>query len=193
MTTTPRTPTPRHVVVMGVSGTGKSTVADAIADHLPGMLVEGDSFHPQANIDKMAAGEPLDDDDRRPWLKSLSAEIARLDAEGQTGVIACSSLKRIYRDWLREGVEELFFVHLHTDYDVLDQRMAERKGHFMPPSLLKSQFETLEPLQDDELGVKIDVRHPPYEVVVRSLAALASVGLPPQARGEGDVGPTWRP
>jgi gluconokinase len=189
----PPTPVPRHVIVMGVSGTGKSTVADAIADQLPGTLVEGDSFHPQANIDKMAAGEPLDDDDRRPWLQSLAAEISRIDAAGETGVIACSSLRRLYRDWLREGVQELFFVHLHTDYDVLDQRMAERKGHFMPPSLLKSQFETLEPLESDELGLKIDVRYPPYEVVVRSLAALASVGLTPQTRGERDIGPTWRP
>lgn len=191
--TTPDPTIPRHVVVMGVSGTGKSTVAEAIAEQLPGTLVEGDSFHPQANIDKMAAGEPLDDDDRRPWLEALAEEIVRLDSAGETGVIACSSLRRIYRDWLREGVQDLFFVHLHTDYEVLNQRMSERKGHFMPPSLLKSQFETLELLQGDELGLRIDVRHPPYEVVVRSLAALAGVGLPPQARVERDVGPTWRP
>lgn len=199
---TPRTFAPRHVVVMGVSGTGKSTIAEAIAARLPGALVEGDSFHPQANIDKMAAGQPLDDDDRRPWLQALAQEIARLDAEGQTGVIACSGLRRIYRDWLREGVAELFFVHLDTAYDILARRMSDRTGHFMPPSLLKSQFETLEPLQDDELGAVVDVRHPPQVVVRQSLEALTQAGLEPRRRsdteGEGGVderGPDldWEP
>src|SRR5918998_5740413 len=93
----------RHVVVMGVTATGKTTIGRALADKLGGVFVEGDAFHPQANIDKMSAGTPLDDDDRRPWLKALSAEISRLDAEGQTSVTACSALKRQYRDWLREG------------------------------------------------------------------------------------------
>ncbi|QFG70378.1 gluconokinase [Ornithinimicrobium pratense] len=178
---------------MGVSGTGKSTVADAIAARLAGTLVEGDSFHPQANIDKMAAGMPLDDDDRRPWLQSLARKITRMDAEGKTGVIACSSLRRLYRDWLRLGVQELFFVHLHTDYDVLDERMSQRRGHFMPPSLLKSQFETLEMLEEDELGLQIDVRHTPQAVVTRALEALAVAGLPPRGDEERDPGLIWRP
>lgn len=183
--------TPRHIVVMGVSGTGKSTIADAIAAQLPGTLVEGDSFHPQSNIDKMAAGQPLDDDDRRPWLQSLAQEIARLDGEGHTGVIACSGLRRIYRDWLREGVEQLFFVHLDTDYEVLVKRMRERTGHFMPASLLESQLATLEPLQDDELGAVVDVRHSPQDVVRLSLAALTEAGLAP--REDSDPSDPWTP
>lgn len=190
--TTPRTDVPRHVVVMGVSGTGKSTIAEAIAARLPGTLVEGDSFHPQANTDKMAAGEPLTDDDRRPWLQLLAQEIARLDEDGQTGVIACSGLRRIYRDWLREGVDELFFIHLDTAHDILVQRMSDRTGHFMPPSLLRSQFDTLEPLQEDELGAVVDVRHSPQDVVEESLTALARAGLPPHrpAASDPDAGLT---
>lgn len=191
----PASDTPRHIVVMGVSGTGKSTIAEAIAAQLPGILVEGDSFHPQANIDKMAAGEPLDDVDRKPWLQALAREIDRLDAEGHTGVIACSALRRLYRDWLREGVSALFFVHLDTAYDVLAERMQDRTGHFMPASLLQSQLATLEPLQEDELGTVVDVRHSPQDVVHESLAALAQAGMQPRrtAAPDGDPGPDWQP
>lgn len=170
---------PRHVVVMGVSGTGKSTVGEAIAEALPGLLVEGDSFHPPANIEKMSAGQPLDDDDRRPWLKALAQEITRLDEQGSTGVVACSALRRRYRDWLRVGNPRLFFVHLHTDYDVLLERMGHRKGHFMPPSMLESQFDTLEMLEEDERGVVVDVKEPPATVIEQSLAALAAAGMQP--------------
>ena len=162
---------PRHVVVMGVTATGKTTVGRRLADALGSVFVEGDSFHPPANIEKMSAGIPLDDDDRRPWLKTLAQEIAKLEASGQTSVTACSSLRREYRDWLREGYPGLFFVHLSATYEALLPRMTRRK-HFMPPSLLRSQLDTLEPLEDDEAGAVIDNTLPLQQVVAASLDAL---------------------
>ena len=125
--------------------------------------------------------------------ETLAREIDRLDAEGQTGVIACSGLRRIYRDWLREGVSALYFVHLDTDYEVLMQRMQARTGHFMPASLLQSQLATLEPLQEDELGTVVDVRDSPHVVVERSLAALAAAGLTPHGDANQATGPQNTP
>lgn len=163
---------PRHVVVMGVTATGKTTVGRALADALGGVFVEGDTFHPPANIEKMSAGIPLDDDDRRPWLRALATEIARLDAAGEVSVTACSALRRVYRDWLREGYAGLFFVHLDATYDVLLDRMR-RRTHFMPPSLLRSQLDTLEPLEPGERGAVIDDTQPVDAVVAASLAAVS--------------------
>lgn len=162
---------PQHVVVMGVSGNGKTTVGTWLAEELDRVFIEGDDFHPKANIDKMSSGTPLNDDDRRPWLAALAAEVRRLDGEGQGSVMGCSALRRRYRDWLREGYPGLFFVHLDADYDTLLTRM-ERREHFMPPALLRSQFDTLEPLEPDEQGVVIDVHAPPDQVVSTALAAL---------------------
>jgi gluconokinase len=167
--------TPRHVVVMGVAGTGKSVIGQAITERLGATFVEGDQYHPQANIDKMSSGTPLDDDDRKPWLETLAAMIRELDEQGQTSVTACSALRRTYRDWLRQGHPELFFVHLHTDYDVLLERMQQRE-HFMPPSLLQSQFDTLEMLEEDEAGAVVDVRLSIEDVVHQSMAALRFTG-----------------
>ena len=163
--------TPRHLVVMGVTATGKSTVGRALADALGGVFVEGDVFHPPANIEKMSAGIPLDDDDRRPWLRALAVEITRLDAAGEISVTACSALRRPYRDWLRQGNPELFFVHLDSTFDVLLDRM-KRRTHFMPPSLLQSQLDTLEPLEPDEAGVVVDDTPPVDVVIAASLAAV---------------------
>jgi gluconokinase len=162
---------PRHVVVMGVTATGKTTVGRALAKALGGVFVEGDAFHPAANIEKMSAGIPLDDDDRRPWLRSLADEITRLDGAGEISVTACSALRRVYRDWLREGHPGLFFVHLDSTSDVLLDRMR-RRTHFMPPSLLQSQLDTLEPLEPDEAGVVIDDTPPADAVIATSLAAV---------------------
>lgn len=162
---------PRHIVVMGVTATGKTTVGRALAGELGGVFVEGDLLHPPANIEKMSAGIPLDDDDRRPWLQVLAREIARLDAAGEVSVTACSALRRIYRDWLREGNPDLFFVHLDSTFDVLLDRMT-RRTHFMPPSLLQSQLDTLEPLEPDEAGVVIDDTPPADVVIAESLAAV---------------------
>lgn len=162
---------PRHVVVMGVTATGKTTVGTALAAALGGVFVEGDAFHPQANIEKMSAGIPLDDEDRRPWLRALAGEVARLEAAGEISVTACSALRRRYRDWLRDGYPDLFFVHLDAPADVLLDRMR-RRTHFMPPSLLQSQLDTLERLEPDEAGVVVDDTQPVEAVVAASLAAV---------------------
>ena len=169
------TASPRHIVVMGVAGTGKTSIGKAVAEELGAAFVEGDEFHPKANIEKMSSGIPLDDDDRRPWLETLAGKIRELDAEGERSVTACSALRRLYRDWLRQGHPDLFFVHLHTDYDVLLDRMQKRE-HFMPPSLLQSQFDTLEMLEDDESGVVVDVRVSIDEVVRAAMAGIRAAG-----------------
>lgn len=163
----------RAVVVMGVSGTGKSTVGARLAGHLGVHLVEGDSHHPRANIEKMSAGIPLTDEDRMPWLRELAAVMAERHAAGVPTVLTCSALKRAYRDVLRSAVpgHEVFFVHLHADAAVLEERMQARE-HFMPASLLRSQLDTLEPLEPDEAGVVVDVAAPLDRVVAEALAAL---------------------
>lgn len=152
---------------MGVTATGKSTVASRLAEELGLEFVEGDDLHPQHNIEKMSAGTPLDDDDRRPWLQALADLLAQQHRAGTSAVVTCSALKRSYRDILRSGLtgSDVFFLHLHADFDVLLARMAGRTKHFMPSSLLQSQFDTLEPLQGDEAGVVVDVA-PPLDIVV---------------------------
>ncbi|WP_442973110.1 gluconokinase [Rhodococcus sp. NBC_00297] len=164
---------PRHIVVMGVSGTGKTTVGSALATTLGSTFIEGDTFHPEANIDKMSAGHPLNDDDRRPWLAAVSGEIERVAGEGGTSVTACSALTRLYRDWLRGGYPDLFFVHLQADYDTLLDRMSRRK-HFMPPSLLQSQFDTLEDLQADEHGAGVPDVDGVEKVVAAAMKAVGA-------------------
>jgi gluconokinase len=142
-------------VVMGVSGSGKSTVGAALAQRLGVPFADADDFHPEANIAKMTAGEALDDDDRRPWLEAVGRWLAEHDSTG--GVMSCSALKRSYRDQLRHHAPRVELVHLHGTREVIARRQASRPGHFMPSSLLDSQFATLEPLAPDEHGVVIDV------------------------------------
>jgi gluconokinase len=142
------------IVVMGVSGSGKSTVGAALAQRLRVPFADADDFHPAANIAKMTAGHALDDDDRRPWLDSIGEWLA---AHADGGVMSCSALKRVYRDQLREHCAELDFLHLAGTPEVIGRRQASRPGHFMPASLLASQFETLEPLAPDERGVDVNV------------------------------------
>ena len=142
------------IVVMGVSGSGKSTVGAALAQRLRVPFADADDFHPPANVAKMSSGEPLDDDDRYPWLEAIGEWLA---AHPGGGVMSCSALKRKYRDQLREHCGEIEFVHLYGPTEVIGKRQASRPGHFMPPSLLASQFKTLEPLEPDERGVTIDV------------------------------------
>lgn len=163
----------RHLVVMGVSGTGKTTVAGLLAERLGMTFIEGDSLHPPRNIAKMSAGEPLDDDDRRPWLEALASLLAFHHADGVSAVLTCSALKRSYRDVLRSRLPDgaVSFVHLAAPFDVLRARMEARE-HFMPASLLQSQFDTLEPLGRDEAGAAFDVTPPVDEVVAAVLAAL---------------------
>lgn len=162
---------PRHIVVMGVSGTGKTTVGKRVARKLHASFVEGDTLHPKANIDKMSAGHPLTDEDRAPWLAAIAAEIRRLDQDGVASVTACSALRVTYRDQLRTGYPELFFLHLQADYDTLLARMTRRK-HFMPPSLLQSQFDTLEALEPREHGAGIADVDGIDTVVAAALTAL---------------------
>ena len=151
---------------MGVTATGKSTVGAGVADLLGVDLVEGDEHHPPANIAKMSAGTPLTDEDRWPWLRTLADVLDERRAAGRPTVLTCSALRRAYRDVLRGegGLDETTFVHLHAEAAVLRARMEARE-HFMPPSLLASQLETLEPLEPDEDGFVVDVSVPLDEVV----------------------------
>lgn len=142
------------LVVMGVSGSGKSTVGAALAQRLGVPFEDADDLHPAANIAKMSAGQPLDDHDREPWLERIGEWLATR-ADG--GVVSCSALKRSYRDHLRRHVPALEFVHLEGSHEVIARRQASRPGHFMPASLLASQFATLEPLEADEHGIVVDV------------------------------------
>ncbi|UDY24720.1 gluconokinase [Nocardioides sp. Kera G14] len=143
------------VVVMGVSGSGKSSVGAALAQRLRVPFADADDLHPQANIDKMAAGVPLDDHDRHPWLEAIGTWLAAHQERG--GVISCSALKRKYRDQLRHHAGHVVFLHLHGTREIIAARQASRPGHFMPASLLSSQFATLEPLAPEERGLVIDV------------------------------------
>lgn len=159
-------------MVMGVAGTGKTTVATALAARLDWTFAEGDAFHPEANVAKMAAGVPLTDEDRWPWLDQIVAWTTQQDAAGHDTVIACSALRRSYRDRLRAAPGATVFVHLVGDPELLARRMGARKGHFMPPSLLPSQLATLEPLGPDEPGVQVDVDADVPTIVARAVAAL---------------------
>ena len=160
------------VVVMGVSGSGKSTVAAGLVERLGWEFAEGDDFHPPANVAKMRAGTPLHDDDRWPWLRSLAAWIGEREQEGRSVVVTCSALKRSYRDVLRDGHPSVWFAHVTVDPDLLRERVEERTGHYMPSSLLDSQLATLEALQDDEPGTSVSGAGAPDAVVEQLLATL---------------------
>lgn len=161
----------RVMVVMGVAGTGKTTVGRLLAEELGLPYAEGDAFHPAANVAKMSAGTPLDDTDRWPWLDAIG-EWMRNRAGLSGGVVAASALKRVYRDRLRAAAPGTAFVHLTGERPLIEKRMAARKGHFMPLALLDSQFATLEALQADEAGILVDVSGSSQEVAHRALAAL---------------------
>jgi gluconokinase len=151
------------VVVMGVTGCGKSTVGKLLAEKLGVDFAEGDDLHPPENIAKMAAGHALTDEDRWPWLAKIADWLADHAASG--GVIPCSSLKRSYRDRLREGAPDVWFLHVDVDRDTIVKRVTEREGHFMPATLVDSQFATLEPLGADEAGAPIDGTQTPEAIV----------------------------
>lgn len=172
-----------HVVVMGVAGSGKSTVSEAIRDRLGFDMAEGDDFHPQHNIDKMSAGIPLTDEDRWPWLRVINTWMVAKGAIDHNSVVSSSALKRSYRDVLREGVD-VFFVHLAGDFDTVYEHMKARENHFMPVSLLKSQYADLEPLEDDEHGVVISVAQPVEEVVNQAIAAVQAYQTQSQSQSQ---------
>lgn len=164
----------QHIIVMGVSGSGKSTLGQALASTLRWPFEEGDALHPPANRAKMTAHVPLDDADRWPWLQAIAERIALHEGDGQSSVVACSALKRSYRDLLRTGGRRVRFVLLHGDPAVLAARLASRRGHFFPPDLLASQLATLEPVTGDEDSIAVNVALPP-EAQLR--VALAGLGL----------------
>ncbi|WP_291314417.1 gluconokinase [Corynebacterium sp. UBA2622] len=151
-----------NIVVMGVSGCGKTTVGMALAAALGMDFLDGDDLHPRENVEKMASGQPLDDADRAPWLKAVGQHLAA--APGGL-VIGCSALKRSYRDLIRLYCPDVAFVHLTGSFELLYERMLHRPGHFMPPALLESQFATLQPLQQDEFGRAFDVADPVQKIV----------------------------
>lgn len=177
-----------QIVVMGVSGTGKTSVGRRLAEQLAAPFEEGDAHHPPGNIEKMAAGIPLTDQDRRPWLEELADVLARAYRSGRRSVLTCSALKRGYRDLLRSKVPagSVVFVHLHSDLATLTRRMAQRPGHFMPPSLLRSQLDDLEPLEPDERGFVLDVAGPLEEVVTQALRRLRDLAGEPSDDPTGD-------
>jgi len=160
---------PGRWVVMGVSGCGKSEIGQRLAERLGVQHVEGDADHSPANIAKMAAGTPLDDTDREGWLLLLQRRIRHAADQDQGLVLSCSALKRRYRDLLRAGDPDLFFLHLHGERELIAQRMHARSDHFMPVALLDSQFRDLEPLQDDESGLRVDIRHSPQSLVDQAI------------------------
>ncbi|MBM0229103.1 MULTISPECIES: gluconokinase [Micromonospora] len=168
-------PLTRHVVVMGVSGAGKTTVARGISELTGLRFAEADEFHSEANVARMRSGVPLDDADRWPWLRDLAAWMATRHAEGVSTVLACSALKRSYRDVLRQGPPNVEFVHLAGAAELIRDRMSRRADHYMPASLLDSQRAILEPLAPEEAGVVLDVALVPDELAA---AAVARLGLP---------------
>ena len=161
------------VVVMGVSGAGKSTVGKIIAANLGCPFRDADSFHPPANIEKMSRGEPLTDDDRWPWLQAIAAWIAEHRAAGTTCVVTCSALKRVYRDIVTaKQSADVRLVYLKGEFELIAARLAARKGHFMPPALLKSQFDALEEPAADEHAIAVPIDATPEEIAERVMQRL---------------------
>lgn len=148
---------PCALIVMGVSGSGKSTIGERLAERLAWSYEDGDKFHPASNVAKMSAGQPLTDNDRWPWLTAIADEIDRVCLAGQHAVIGCSALKRAYRDVLVHGRSDVRIIFLNGTQALIASRLAQRKGHFMPPGLLESQFETLEPPHASEKPVTVSI------------------------------------
>ena len=170
-----------HLVVMGVAGSGKSTIAAALSQQLGWACAEADEFHPQANIQKMSQGIPLQDEDRWPWLQQIQNWMTTQAKAGKSTVLTCSALKQRYRQLLAQAEGRVLFLHLHGEADLIGQRMQGREGHFMPPTLLPSQLATLEPLSDDELAtgsLRLDISKSPEELVSTIVASLTLPAAP---------------
>ena len=161
------------IVVMGVSGSGKSTIGRPVAERLGCPFRDADSFHPKANIEKMRSGEPLTDDDRWPWLEAIADWIAEHRAAGTTCVVTCSALKRAYRDIVTNNQSrDVRLVYLKGDFDLIAARLKARKGHFMPPALLQSQFAALEEPDADEHPITVSIDAPPEQIAAQVIAKL---------------------
>jgi gluconokinase len=168
--------TPCALIVMGVAGSGKSTIAENLAKRLGWTYEDGDKFHPASNVAKMSAGHPLTDEDRWPWLQAIADEIDRVCKAGEHVVMACSALKRSYRDVLVHGRRDVRIVYLNGTQELIAGRLAARKGHFMPPGLLASQFKTLEPPGADENPVIVSIDASVEEIVDDTVSQM---GLTP--------------
>ena len=155
------------LVLMGVSGSGKTTVGRLLARELGWRFFEGDAFHPAANIEKLGRGIPLTEEDRAPWLAALAQLVTDLESHGQSAVIACSALRQSHRDALRRAGASVQFVHLQGDSELIRSRLAKRRGHFAAPSLLESQLDTLEAPSD---AFSVDIARPPSDIVSRIVA-----------------------
>ena len=166
------------LVIMGVSGSGKTTVMEALAERMDAATADGDAFHSATNIAKMREGIPLSDDDRWPWLRAIARWIAEHEREGRDAIVACSALKRAYRDILREGHPSVRFVFLHLPREVLEERLKERHGHYMKAGMLQSQLDALEPLEPDEPGFEIDADRPPPVLADEILQRVGRAGGP---------------
>ena len=170
------------VVVMGVSGSGKSTLGRLLARRLGAEFLEGDDLHPPRNVERMGAGIPLTDADRRDWLLEIAQQLADARASNHGLVVSCSALKRSYRDILRAASTELAFVHLNAGSDLLEARMSTRTDHFMPASLLASQLQTLEPPTPAERAASFDAALPVAQIAEQAAAWLAALPPPPKAK-----------
>ncbi|AKJ43634.1 Thermoresistant gluconokinase [Pragia fontium] len=170
--------TGQSIIIMGVSGCGKSSVGAAVARELGAKFIDGDDLHPRANIQKMASGHPLDDNDRAPWLERLNDAAYSLRHKNEVGLIVCSALKRRYRDRLREGNPEMIFLYMKGSFDVILERLKARAGHYMPTDLLKSQFDALEePTAEEPDVISIDITGDFTQVVERGVEALRQAGV----------------
>ncbi|MBE0529378.1 MAG: gluconokinase [Rhodospirillales bacterium] len=166
------------IIVMGVSGCGKSAVGSRLAELLDAHYAEGDEFHSKANIEKMRNGIPLNDDDRWPWLTAIAEAIQGWRTQGRNAVVACSALKKVYRNILRGGHDDVIFVHLKGSMELIAARMAKRKHEYMPATLLQSQFDTLEPPDEKtENAIAVDITPPPESIVETVLDRLRKRGL----------------
>jgi gluconokinase len=174
--------TPCAIVVMGVAGSGKTTIGEGLAEQLGWTYEDGDKFHPKSNVEKMSAGHPLTDEDRWPWLQAIAGEIDRVCKLGGNVVIACSALKRAYRDVLVHGRADVRIVYLDGTHDLIASRLAARKGHFMPPTLLESQFKTLEPPSDNENPVTVSI-DTSVEAIVNDIVRKLKLGPNGNLRG----------
>jgi gluconokinase len=157
------------VIIMGVTGVGKTTVGQLLAEKTGWPLRDADTYHSPANVEKMRAGIPLTDDDRWPWLDRLNALLREADSRGESAILACSALKQRYRDRLQKGLQSVRWVYLKGDIELIRSRLRERKGHYMNPALLQSQFDALEPPRD---ALSVDVGDEPAAIAQRVLAAL---------------------
>jgi gluconokinase len=163
------------LIVMGVSGSGKSTIAAKLAERIGWRCEDGDRFHPASNVAKMSAGHPLTDEDRWPWLQAIADEIDRVSEAGDRAVIACSALKRAYRDILVHGRKDVRIIYLEGSQQLIADRLAKRKGHFMPAGLLDSQFKTLEPPTPDENPVTVSI-DAPVDAIIDDIVRKLDIG-----------------